>query len=186
VRDEKSAFEWLVGIARHGIGSLDLPILLRLHDAWIHRDTKKVQQWTDRLIAFRETQELRAEELHLGRALARILVTLEVPEASAWETARPAFATLFALACVHWEISITDTLIGYLWTWTENQVLVAVKLVPLGQSAGQRLLHRLISAMPSVVDHVAAIPDSKITSSTTSQLMASALHETQYSRLFRS
>ena len=186
VRDEESAFEWLIGNARHSIGSLDLPLLLRLHRGWLHQDAKEVQLWNDRLIASRETQESRAEELHHGRALARILVTLDVPGADAWATARPAFATLFALACVHWKISSTDTLIGYLWTWTENQVLAAVKLVPLGQSAGQRLLHRMISAMPALVDRVAAIPDNEIGCSTISQLMASALHETQYSRLFRS
>jgi len=176
VHDEDSAFEWLHGIAGQGVSSLDLPLLLRLHRAWLLRDARKVQQWNDCLIASRATRESRAEELHLGRALARVLVTLDVPEAGEWETARTTFATLFALACVHWNITVTDTLIGYLWVWTENQVLAAVKLIPLGQSAGQRLLHRMVGVMPALVDGVAAI----------SQLMASALHETQYTRLFRS
>ena len=59
-----------------------------------------------------------------------------------------AFATLFSLAAVRWHIRSARALSGYLWAWSENQVLAAVKLVPLGQSAGQRLLHRLTEAMP--------------------------------------
>jgi urease accessory protein len=75
---------------------------------------------------------------------------------------------------------------GYLWAWTENQVLAALKLVPLGQSSGQRLLHRLIESMPSITDEAASLPDEDIGVATTSQTLASALHESQYSRLFRS
>lgn len=186
VRDEESSFEWLNGIACHTIGSLDLPLLFRLHRAWLHEDLQEVQRWNTRLIASRETQESRAEELHLGRALARVLVALDFSEAGLWENARPAFATLFALASVRWNIPVTESLLGYLWAWTENQVLAAVKLVPLGQSAGQRLLHRMIAGMPALVDGATAIRDEEIGSSAISQLMASALHETQYSRLFRS
>jgi len=186
VHDEESAAQWLHGIARHAVGTLDLPLLLRLHRAWVQRDMEKVQQWNTCMIASRETQESRAEELHLGRALARVLVALDVAEAGAWETARPTFATLFALACVQWNIPVAQTLIGYLWAWTENQVLAAVKLVPLGQSAGQRLLHRMIGGMPALVERAAAIRDEEIGTSAISQLMASAMHETQYTRLFRS
>jgi urease accessory protein len=75
---------------------------------------------------------------------------------------------------------------GYLWTWSENQVLAAVKLVPLGQSAGQRLLHRLTAAMPGIVERAQALGDEAIGVGTLSQALASALHESQYSRLFRS
>jgi urease accessory protein len=149
VTDEASTLEWLQGLSRHAIGTLDLPILLRLHRCWRSAQREAVRDWTAQLIASRETRELRAEDVHLGRALARVLVELEIPEAAAWQRAQPAFATLFALAAARWQIDASDALRGYLWAWTENQVLAAVKLVPLGQSAGQRLLHRLIEHMPS-------------------------------------
>ena len=111
---------------------------------------------------------------------------MEIAEAAAW-TARPAaFATLFALAAVRWRIETLDALRGYLWAWSENQVLAAVKLVPLGQSAGQRLLHRLIQAMPTIVERAARLPDGDIGVSVLSQTLASAWHESQYTRLFRS
>ncbi len=186
VHDEQSAFDWFNGISQHGIASLDLPLLMRLHQAWSQGNAQEIKQWNERVIASRQTQESRAEELHLGRALARILVTLDIPEAGFWETARSAFATLFALACVRWNVPVRDTALGYSWAWTENQVLAAVKLIPLGQSAGQRLLHRLMGCMPGLLDRAAAIRDDEIGSSAISQAMASALHETQYSRLFRS
>ena len=186
VRDEPSTLEWLEGLSRHSVGTLDLPILLRLHRAWDGGDTASIERWNARLIAGRETAELRAEELHLGRALARVLASLGIPEASEWLEAAPAFCTMFSLAAVRWNIPAAETLNGYLWSWSENQVLAAIKLVPLGQSAGQRLLHALIEFMPAIADHAGTLPDRCISVGAVLQPIASALHESQYSRLFRS
>jgi len=186
VRDEATTLEWLQGLSAAGIGTLDLPILLRLHAAWSTDDAAEVRRWNAHLVAARESAELRAEELHLGVALARVLVELEIGEAGEWQRAAPAFATLFSLAAVRWRIDAGDTLRGYLWAWTENQVLAAVKLVPLGQSAGQRLLHRLTAAMPAIVERALVLDDEAIGVGTVSQALASALHESQYTRLFRS
>jgi urease accessory protein len=186
VRDEPTTLEWLQGLSRSAVGTLDLPILLRLHCAWSASDAPAVQHWSAQLIAARETSELRAEELHLGRALARVLVELGIGEAAEWQQASAAFATLFSLAAVRWRIGATDALCGYLWAWSENQVLAAIKLVPLGQSAGQRLLHRLTAAMPAIVERAQTLSDDAIGVSTVSQALASALHESQYTRLFRS
>jgi len=186
VFDEESTFEWLHGVGRLGVGSLDLPILLRLHRSCLEGDEAQVRRWTARLIASRETQELRAEDLQMGRALARILADCGLEDARTWERGRPAFATLFALACARWGIGRRETLAGYMWSWTENQVLAAVRLVPLGQTAGQRLLQRLSGGIPSLLERALAVSDEQIGSSAISQLLASSLHETQYTRLFRS
>jgi urease accessory protein len=188
VHDERSTLEWLQGLSAHGLGTLDLPLLRRLYQAWGADDVLQVRQWNAHLIAARETAELRAEERHLGQSLARVLVELEIAEASLWQgaDADAAFATLFALAAVRWHIDVRDALQGYLWTWSENQVLAAMKLVPLGQSAGQRLLHVLTAAMPGIVEQALALADAHIGIGVMCQSLASALHETQYSRLFRS
>jgi urease accessory protein len=186
VYDERTSLDWIAGMSRHAVGTLDLPILLRLYRAWRDDDGAAQRYWTAQLIAARETAELRAEELHLGRALARVLASLEIEEPQEWLQAPPAFATMFALAAVRWNIPARETLAGYLWTWAENQVLAALKLVPLGQSAGQRLLHQLIASMPAIVDDAMALPDQSIGVAAISQSLASALHESQYSRLFRS
>jgi urease accessory protein len=186
VHDEATTLDWLQGLSHSALGTLDLPILLRLHRAWSKDDVAAVRHWSAQLIAARETSELRAEERHLGRALARVLVELAIGEAAEWQQAAPAFATLFSLAAVRWHIGAGDALAGYLWAWSENQVLAAVKLVPLGQSAGQRLLHRLTNKMPAIVERAQTLTDEAIGVGSVSQALASALHESQYTRLFRS
>lgn len=186
VHDESSAFDWLQGLVRHGLGTLDLPLLARLHAAWRNEDAVAVQRCNDELIAARETAELRAEERHLGSALARVLSELQLPEGSAWQQRDTAFATLFSLAAVRWGVAPAPALSGYAWAWSENQVLAAVKLVPLGQSAGQRLLHRITDLLPPVVALALELPDEAVGTSALSQGLAAALHESQYSRLFRS
>jgi urease accessory protein len=186
VHDEASAHEWLRGIAERGVATLDLPVLLRLIRAWGRGDAAGVVHWNERLLAARETAELRAEDRHLGQALVRILAGLGVEQARRWHNTAASFAAAFALAAVHWGVTTRAALAGYLWTWSENQVLAAVKLVPLGQSAGQRLLYRLVEAMPAMVERALAARDGEIGSAAVAQALASALHETQYTRLFRS
>ncbi len=186
VSDEAGTLDWLQGLSRHAVGTLDLPILARLHRAWGAHDVAALQYWNGQLIASRETAELRDEERHLGRALARVLASLGIGDANEWLEAAPAFCTMFALAAVRWNISVSDALQGYLWTWSENQVLAAIKLVPLGQTAGQRLLHRLIDSIPQIAEQARSVADQSIGVGVVSQALASALHESQYSRLFRS
>jgi urease accessory protein len=98
VADEEGTFDWLQGLSRHTLGTLDLPILLRLHAAWQANDPAALERWNGELIAARETAELRAEERHLGTALARVLIELDIAEARAWLEPSPAFATMFSLA----------------------------------------------------------------------------------------
>lgn len=179
--------EWLQGILIQGLGRVDAPILARLHDAWSDNDTEIVERWNSSLIAYRETAELRAEDKQTGQALARLLVNLEIPDAQAW-LRRPdaTLATSFSLAAVRWEIGKVETIIAYLWGWLENQVLCAVKLVPLGQVAGQQLLKALAGQIPSLVDDALSLPDEEIGGSCFGLALASSRHEMQYSRLFRS
>jgi urease accessory protein len=187
VRDEASALKWIEGLAHASIGTLDVPVLLRLHAAWSAEDLTGVDRWSRFLIASRETSELRAEDRHLGRSLAKVLAEAGIADARQWTTRTDVtFATLFALGCVRWNVDADECSWGYLWTWAENQVLAAVKAVPLGQSAGQRLLDALIQQIPSIAAEGAALADEQIGSSAPLHLIASAAHETQYTRLFRS
>ena len=74
----------------------------------------------------------------------------------------------------------------YAWAWVENQVLAAVKLVPLGQSAAQRMLHALCARIPLLAERALKLADSDIGISAAMSAVASGRHETQYSRLFKS
>jgi urease accessory protein len=93
---------------------------------------------------------------------------------------------MFALAAVHSQVPPQATCMGYLWAWSENQVIAAVKLLPLGQTAGQRVLEGLRLAIPSICHAALQLVDEQIGASTPGVGIASARHETQYTRLFRS
>ena len=187
VRDEAGAQQWIAGIARHGIAQLDLPLVLRLQRAFAAGDERRARALSAELVASRETAELRAEERHLGQSLAKLLPSLGVTRATGWSRLPEcSFAAMFALAAADSGIDETLTLHGYLWTWTENQVLCAVKLLPLGQTAGQRVLENLRLQMPQWVASSLAVEDDELGTATPLLGMASAWHETQYTRLFRS
>lgn len=187
VRDEASAGDWILGLLHHTLRRLDLPIFARLHQAWQTANLAEVRRWNARLHASREAAELQREDAHLGAALARLLTDLGIAEAAEWRSApRVCFATLFSLAAVKWAISQREAATGFAWTWVENQVTAATRLIPLGQTASQRLL---VAAGPVLVDAVQeglALADADIGAAAPGLALAGALHETQYSRLFRS
>lgn len=187
IRDESSASEWIDGMAHHAMGTLDLPVLARLRAAYAANDAQRVEHWSMRVLAMRETEELRAEDRHMGHALARILVELGVgPPLTARERDSASYVAQFARACAAWSIAEADTLQTYAWAWAENQTLAAIKLVPLGQSAGQRILHSLIPKLQLIAQRAASMSDEEIGTASVMQAFASARHETQYTRLFRS
>jgi urease accessory protein len=187
VNNETEAGDWIIGIATNAIATLDVPLLLRVHDAWSQGQIDEVTRWSRFLIASRETAELRAEERHMGKALAKVLIELEIPSAREWITRNDTtYASMFTLAATQWAIERQACAEAYLWAWTENQVLAALKLLPIGQSAGQRILNRVIPVIPSLASSAAAIDKSEIGIATPRHAIASSLHETQYSRLFKS
>lgn len=187
VTNAEQTGDWLHGLLHNTLAKVDAPLLARLYDAWQGRDIHAVEHWSRTLNAYRETAELRAEDKQTGQALARLLVNLEMPEAQAWQKRPDAtLATLFGLAAVRWQIDKADAVSGYLWGWLENQVLGAIKLVPLGQVAGQQLLQGLAGELPALVQQSLAMTDDQIGGSCFGQALASSRHEMQYSRLFRS
>lgn len=185
VKDQASALDWITGITRHAIATLDLPVLLRLHRACSSGDDDSQRRWGRFLLAARETEELRAEDRHMGSSLARILRELGAGRSNSNEP-QPGYAEMFAVACVHWSIPEREALQAYAWAWAENQVLAAIKLVPLGQSAGQRILHSLVPLLEQIAQQALSIADEDVGACAIMQGLASARHESQYTRLFRS
>ena len=187
IRNEAETEKWISGILENALCHIDVPVLVRLYSAWEATDTNSVNYWNDFLFSCRESAELQQEDHQLGRSLARLLVDLDVEHARDWQHRQSCtFANLFALAAIHWKISIENTLQGYLWAWLENQVAAAIKLVPLGQTAGQRILLRVSDKIPDTIERGSSLSDDDIGFATPGLAIASALHETQYSRLFRS
>ena len=187
VRDRETATAWILGLAEHGIAMLDLPLLLRMHAAWLAGDTSRARELSRQLVASRETSEARAEERHMGQALAKILATSGIPAAPPWQRdPGSSYAALFALAASEAGAAAHDTAVAYLWAWAENQVLAAVKLIPLGQSDGQRALEIIRRRIPRLVAAAEELANEDIGSAAPLAMMAGCWHETQYTRLFRS
>jgi urease accessory protein len=187
ITDEESAFEWTRGLLEGPLCHTDLPLLARLHAAWLAGDEAAVRRLSDILLAFRESAELEQEDLHLGHALARVLVGQGLPEAALFARADDAtLAALYALAAARWSIPVRSALFGYAFAWSESQTGALSRVLPLGQLAIQRILSRLITVMPAVIDVALSLSDDDLGALAASHAMASALHETQYCRLFRS
>lgn len=187
IKDENSAQEWIAGLMRNSQTFLDLPIIVRLYNAWQNSSDDKVKYWSQYLLASRESQELQNEDHYIGTALSKLLADLDVDEAKKIVSASyVTYATAFSLAAVEWQVSVENCCTGYLWAWCENQVNAAIKLIPLGQTAGQRMVSTLIDEIPNVVRIAMKLEDNEIGSTAIGLGIASAKHEIQYSRLFRS
>jgi urease accessory protein len=187
VHDAAKVGDWLGGLLEDGMQRLELPVLARLHAACRAGDRGEFAHWARVLYAGRETRELRAEERNRARALLTLLRDLGVPQVNDWaDSLLLCQAAPFACAAVHWGIGVEDCALGYAWGWLESQVAAAVKLVPLGQTDGQRLLLELGACLPAVVDAGLRLDDASIGAAAPALAIASARHETQYTRLFRS
>ena len=187
VHDAASAGAWIGDVLDLAVASCEAPILLRMIAAWEAGDDAAAAHWNDELLATRETSELRAETCQMGYSLRRLLGSLWGERAArlhAFEEV--SYPLAFAFACAHWRIAPHAALAAYLWSWCENQVLAAIKAVPLGQTDGQALLVALGERIPAAVGEAAARGDDDLENFAPGLALASARHETQYSRLFRS
>lgn len=187
VHDAPSAERWIIGILRCSLLTADVPLLSRLHAAWLCADHPRVALLNDELFALRPTRELRAEERQLGAALFRLLDHLGVGEARASALAeRVTLASAFARAAVHFQIPAPAAALSYAFAWCEGQVGAATRLVPLGQNSAQTLLGRALEVVACELAAALTLTDEEISCTTPGQALLSALHENQYSRLFRS
>lgn len=187
VHDGPSLRDWLTDLAGQSITFVDIPILGRMYSAVVNGQASELEEWCSMLLACRETSELREEEHTRGRALATLLQNLDVAGANRFgQTLRRSQLAGFAFAAVQWEIALRDAAMGYTWSWLENQILAGVKIIPLGQTEGQRLLLHLSTTLTETVDQGLHVKDKDIGAATPTLALACSLHENQYTRLYRS
>jgi urease accessory protein len=188
VHDADSARIWIEDVLDLYLARFELPILYRLYRAWA--DDGAVEGWNARFRAGRDTSEGRAETIQMGGSLALLLRDLGgFPKdglARLQAMAPVTFPLAYAFASAHWAIPAEAMLHAYAWSWVENQVGVAMKAVPIGQVAGQRILAVVSAGIPAIVESAIDYPDSAISNFAPGLTLASCRHETQYSRLFRS
>jgi urease accessory protein len=185
VADAPSAERWIGDALAHAVVRLDGPILLRLWRAWAGAGDAAAADWNARFLASRESAELRAETVQMGYSL-RVLLSKLIDARRLDALREVAFPTAFAFAAVVWDIPAYDALTGYLWAWIESQVMTAVKLVPLGQTEGQRMLLSLGERARDGAAVAKSLDDDSIGAFLPRLALLSAQHESQYSRLYRS
>lgn len=182
VKNAAGAEAWLAGVMVNGLTCLDIPLLCRLYSSADNLD--RLRYWNDRVFACRESLELRREEQQMGRALWRLLK--DVGHQPLPDLANPSWLAAFAVASVCWGVECRQACLGFLWSWLENQLTVAAKTVPIGQTDVQRINSRLLGRIVDAVDAGMNLEDDDISGGLPGLVMASMKHETQYSRLFRS
>ena len=187
VNSEDTLHAWLENQLQTNIASLEAPLFIRMVDALERSDMFAFSNWVSYLVASRETAELRAEEAQRGRAMARLLPQLELSiSTEELQILKQSQLAGFAWATSHWQITTDDALLAWLFSWIENSVLAGVKLIPLGQTQGQQIIFSLCRVLETVVTGARNIPDDELGFSCSAQVIASSMHETQYTRLYRS
>ena len=190
VHDAATAMVWIGDVLELVVAPGEAAFAWRLLAAARDDDWQRFATWNARFRASRETAELRAETEQMGGSLAKLATDLEIldePARNASKHVAPVtLPAAFALAARGFAVPLDAALTVYVWSWLENQVLAAVKLVPLGQVAGQRLLAALGAKIPAVVASAMNLADDDLSTFAPGLALASARHETQYTRLFRS
>ena len=179
---------WLKFELVYGSIRLDAAVMVRGFHAVKNDDLEALKRWNLWLSAARDTEELRAASWQMGRSLMQLLGKLEpeiLPVVNA--VGYPGnYAIAFAIACAHWDINIQAALLAYLHSWANNLITAGIKLIPLGQTAGQVLLLGLQPLLTTTVGEILTMADDDLGCCNWGLSLASMQHETQYTRLFRS
>jgi urease accessory protein len=190
VHDEASAAQWLSDQLHLTLARAELPLVAAAHDAWQRGDAARISELNTWLLATRESAELRAQTEQMGRSMHDWLAKQDTDDERVTRlaalTPAPSWPVAFALGTVQAAADACDAVLAYGFAWAENQVQAALKAVPLGQSAGQRILARLAQELPPLAEAALTLGDAQRQAFAPLLAVRSAQHETQYSRLFRS
>lgn len=186
VSDDRTARDWILGTLQANVAQLDGALFWRMATALEAGDEAGFRAADAWLASGRESREFQREDRRLAEALLRLLGDLGIPGVNERQDQPLTYAAAFALATHHWRVAPAAALKGLLWVYVEGQVTAAIRLVPLGHTAGQRILIEAADAIEQAAAHARSIEDDAIGSLSPALAMASAWHETQYSRLFQS
>ena len=189
VATESEALNWLTEQLHASLARADLAVIAQAIPAWQAQDAARIGQLNAWVLATRESSELRAQTEQMGRSLLEWLrnhTTATSAQITLLADQQPTYPLAFALAASSTGAPLRDCLLTYAFGWAENMMQAAIKAVPLGQSAGQRILSALAAAIPAAVEHAMTLGDDQRQAFSPMLAILSSQHEVQYSRLFRS
>ncbi|MBO9997706.1 MAG: urease accessory protein UreF [Cyanobacteria bacterium SID2] len=186
--------KWLETELQDGSIVLETAVMTRGYRCCQSGDLSGLAYWNDWLSASRETAELRQQSWQMGNSLMRLLRDLgdnspalpNVTECAGTIDGDCNLAIAYGIAAAHWQISLKDAILAYLYSWATNLIGAGVKLVPLGQTAGQQLTRQLQPAILAAIDRILERSDDDLACCSWGLTLASMQHETLYTRLFRS
>ncbi len=183
--DPPSAIEYLTTLLHEALGRLDLPRLLRMHRAWKANDESEAARQSHWLFAARESREIQAQERQMAAAMRRILGEM-FPVFVAGDWTPRTYAEAYARVAVTCTMDESVCALGYAYAWGESHVSALARLIPLGPMAAQRVLNAVLRELPESIALAQQLGDDEIGAAAPGLGIASAEHETQHCRLFRS
>ena len=184
--NETAAAEWIADQLHLSLARADLPVVAQAIAAWRGGDRERVASLNAWVLQTRESTEFLLQTEQMGRSFVEWLKLHHSDIADHFDGLPITYLVAFAFAASRTQAAVREGCLAFAFGWAENMTGAAVKSVPLGQSAGQRILSRLAEEIPAAVDRALALPDDDRQAFTPMLAVYSARHESQYSRLFRS
>ena len=178
---------WLEQELSYGAIRIETAVMLRAYQAIVSKDKTALSYWNTWLSAARETSELRASSWQMGQSLMHLLLAIKPIEARSFCLQGECnYAVCLGIFAALEQIDSKSLILGYLHSWATNLITAGVKIIPLGQTAGQILLHELHTNISAAATEIISLEDDELSSCSWGLSLASMAHETQYTRLFRS
>jgi urease accessory protein len=195
IYDELTLSHWLEQELKYGSIRVEVGVLIRAYNSTHLQNLETLKYWNNWLSASRETKELRASSWQMGTSLGKLLVDISPLEfaeifgyihSASYPVGVCNLAIAFGIAAATWEIDQNILVPTYLQMWVANLVSAGVKLIPLGQTAGQKIIFNLNDLINQTGTEILNLQDHELESCNWGLAIASMNHEYQYSRLFRS
>ncbi len=188
IKNQEQLENWLTQELKTGSIRVETAVLLRAYHASLDQNIERLTYWNRWLSATRESLELRQQSWQMGQSLSKLLLDL-VPETNTLfsQINQPCnYAIAFGIGAAYWQIEASTMVLGYLSGWSSNLISAGVRLVPLGQTMGQRITLNLHPHLLQATDEILTLSDDDLNSCSWGLGLASMHHEVQYTRLFRS
>ena len=196
IHDNETLKKWVENCLQFGAIRLETALMIRAYQATSLGNLQSLSNWNYWATAAKETEELRLQSLQMGRTLIRLFINMEphlqtqlvsfIQEQLKTEPDFCNLAIAFGIIASHWKIEPEAVILGYLHSWATNLVNAGIKLIPLGQTMGQKLLLELQNQIVFTSQEILQLKDDELNSCSWGLSLASMAHETQYTRLFRS
>ena len=187
VTDGPCLREWIATVLLHGSGRVDGVLFREVHRAILSSDHERLNELAELSVALQATAELALESRAQGEAFLTATRSAWPADELEWlSEPAPAFSIAVAVACAAHGIGLRSGLLAWYHAFASNLVSAGIRLVPLGQSEGQRTLAALASTVRDATRQAESLSMDDLGTAAPLLDLASIHHETQYSRLFRS